>query len=357
MRPIIFIVSILLISCTSVSEQDFFSYLLSESETTGNLSEIEVNHYGCTGLHLGNCMIRYPYLVTENDGEHLYVISDMDSRNLVGKFCKRGRAWNEPLSALPVSEIYVKDGDLMADLFSYHDGKVLEWNISQSIEDGKDCYSEIHQLKHLKRHVMPLLSFHNLSDSTIIGYNSAQNAVSDELTCSPSYEIYSIDTGNLIKRHSLFNKIHLKTKDDRYKSKNFLALSDDIKPDRKRLVYAMRYMPVISIMDLSSGSVKGIILKDKRKFTHRKRISHFIDIQADDNYIYTLYYGQERKHKDSYPELFYVFDWDGNLVKEFHLSHHASEMCMDSDRIYLYNLDSDCLMYIEKESIMKYINH
>lgn len=334
-------------SCSTVTEQDFFTFPLTEIEKSGSLTELPVDEICKTGQNLSGCIISYPYLITKSSGEYLFSISDLSSGELYGQYCRRGRAANEPLSSLPLTKIYEKDDFLYADLFSYPDNKVLKWDITASLESRKDVYGSVRMLNHEKFKSIPLISIHMLSDSTLLSYNSAQNSRTNQLEDSPCYETYSIMSGDLKGKYELFNRIHRETHDDLYTSKNFLALSDCLKPDKTKLVFAMWYMPVLNILDLQSGHVHGVLLNDCQHFTYKKRVAHFIDVQADDSFIYALYFGKERVDKSMYPELLYVFDWDGRLIREFHLSHPASALCLDDNFLYMYNLDSDLLMGVD----------
>ena len=48
--------------------------------------------------------------------DYIVSVSNVTTGELIGKFCKRDRAWEEPMNGLPLQELYVEDGDLKADM-------------------------------------------------------------------------------------------------------------------------------------------------------------------------------------------------------------------------------------------------
>ena len=40
--------------------------------------------------------------------DYIVSVSNVTTGELIGKFCKRGRAWEEPMNGLPLQELYVE---------------------------------------------------------------------------------------------------------------------------------------------------------------------------------------------------------------------------------------------------------
>ena len=52
---------------------------------------------------------------------------------------------------------------------------------------------------------------------------------------------------------------------------------------------------------------------------HQESPIHYLDISVTEDYVYALYSGRNYKDKAFQGNLLRVFDWNGKLVKEFHL--------------------------------------
>ena len=340
-----------LMSCNRIDEQDFFKFDIVDADSPDMVTPVEVDNMINTGVKLMDCAISYPYVFSNESGDHLFGITDISSGKYLGKWCLRGNGPEEPLYVLPITDIYNIGEDMIADLFSYHGGKLLTWNISESLRSDTDVYDDVIKIDYSEQPV-PFFSVYRVCDSLTLVYDTRQNAYVNEMIAAPSYDLYDTSSGNLVKRFDLFNMFVSKSSGRHFTSKSYLSVSDCMKPDKSRIAFAMRYMPVISVLDLKSGQVKGIRLKDAKSFTTRKLICHFVDISADDDYIYALYYGRERVD-GSFPEILHIFDWEGNWVSTRKLSHHASALQVSNDRLYLYNFDSDILMDISLEKLKK----
>ena len=96
--------------------------------------------------------------------EYFFSVSDFKTGNLLGRYCRRGRSGNEPISMLPIMEFY--NEDLKTNLFSYHDSKVFVWNISKTFETGLDTYDKIITLHPENGDWLPLMSFYRLQDKS-----------------------------------------------------------------------------------------------------------------------------------------------------------------------------------------------
>ena len=334
----------LVLSCARIDEQDFFRFNLVDSESPSEIESVEIDTVINTGAKLVDCAIAYPYLFSNESGDNLFSVTDISTGSYLGQWCRCGRGPEEPLYVLPISELYHKGNDLFADLFSYHGGKLLVWNVSESLRSDTDVYEGVVNLEYSEQ-VVPFRSLHRICDSLVLVCDTRLSPSVDEMIAAPSYDLYNTHSGKFVSGYNLFNMIVKKTSNPRFTSKSFLSISDCMKPDRTKIAFAMRYMPVINILDLKSGEVKGIRLKGAKGFTTRKQVCHFVDISADDDYIYALYYGKERVD-GSFPEILHVFDWGGNWVSTKKLSHHASALQVSSGRLYLYNFGSDALMSI-----------
>lgn len=352
------ITSLICLIFASCSEQptkeDFFMFPITEihdiKEQILSLSRIED-----PGADMDCCSIKDSLLFSFDGGKKYgFSITNINNGDLIGQYCARGRSWKEPLSLLPIFEFYEENDSLMTVLFSYLDHKVFFWNITASLRDGKDHYRKITKIAPDRSRTLPLLSFYLLDSSRLIVYNSEQIAEINEMVKVPAYEIYDTDKGALLRKFDLFNFVEYHTGDPYYSSKSFLSCTDCIKPDRTKIAFAMAHFPQINILDINTGNVTGFSIKDAMQFSAKENIYHFSSIKADDNYIYTLFFGKpfDMTNYDSVPDILYVLDWQGNIIKKFRLEYHFTTLNLDNGRLYFSHNARGGLYFIDVDKLV-----
>lgn len=331
---------LLLPSCAdNVREQDFFRFRLCDVHPACPVVELETNVSETRAFSGPDCIVRDSIMIALTRTEHLFAVSDLSTGNPVGLFCRKGRSWNEPLSALPLSETYVKSGDLVADVFSFMDSKLFVWNISQSMKTKTDVYENVIRLGDGRNAPVPWMSFYRLDDHSVIAYNSMQAAMSQYAENAPVYEIYDTSSGEKARELKLFNAVNAETDSPMFTSKIFLSNVDCIKPDRSKLCFCMSYMPVYCILDIESGEAVGYRIKGLDAFAPREQRWHFADVQTDGKYIYALYSGEIlfNEQGTDIPNILYVMDWDGNLKLKCRLGQRFTGLDVDNGCLYMGN--------------------
>lgn len=334
------------ISCSNLDERDFFNFVVEEVEDSVPSRILSVNNIGNVSAKLDGCVIADGLIVSyDGKNDDFFAITDLQADSLIGKFCSKGRSWNAPVSAIPLSELMRDSLGLVANVFSFADGKLLEWCVSQSINNGKTEYRSIIDLKSGNIGILPLMSVYSINRQTVIAYNSGQ--ITDNRYCAPAYEVYDLKDGNIIKRYELFNNLESITDDGIYTPRVYLSNQDCVRPGRKKLAFGMFYMPIWAILDTDTGECKGMRLGGKRAFDQHKRICHFMDMQCDNDFIYALYWGSEARGLEDYPGLLYVFDWEGRIVNKLKIPERFTNLQLDGDRLYFLNFLHDSLAYVD----------
>lgn len=336
---VLLIIALSVCSC-GTEEQKFFRFGIKAIDGTCPVSDIETADLGENQNAVGpDCLVRDSVVISQTRSEYLFDVSEFGSGDLLGSYCRRGRAWNEPLSALPLYETYVKSRDLCADIFSFMDSKLFVWNITQSLAQHRDVYDEIVRIKDADATGTPWMSFYRIDSTKIIAYNSMQLAASPDAEYAPRYEIYDVANGEKLKELDLFNAVDLETGSDMFTSKMFLSNVDCIKPDRTKLFFAMSYMPVYGVLDIKEGKAVGYRVKGLVPFSPKEQRWHFADVQADDDNVYALYSGELMfsENGTDIPNILYVIGWDGALKKKFVLNGRFTQISLDNGHLYLRN--------------------
>lgn len=341
-----------LFSCSDKTEDFFFRHEICSIDDVA-VEYLEVEHLGVSTYPLDMSTIVDGILISYLPlQERLFALSSLENGEMFGAYVKKGRGRDEAIMTLPICETYTRDSSINALLLSVPDGKLMEWNISKSIDCGRDIFEDAVSVTSGRNKSLPFSSLYKLSDSLIVGYNSGQYG--DEVYLEPRYEIYNTKSGELVCGIDLYDQHDVKSYDNQYSARVFLSVQDSKKPDCSKLASGMFYMPVLNIIDVSSNEIIGIKVKGQKPFSAEKRICHYMDVTSDNEYIYALYCGRKLKGNGDCPDLLYVFDWDGQILHKFKLNVGATSIDLDSGRLYLLNYLSGDINYINLSAICKY---
>lgn len=291
--------------------------------------------------NLDDCLIRDSLIICMNNGaSSLFDIIKMDTGETLGSFCHIGRAREEVLSSLPLRSVYRSPtGDLCADIFSITEGKLLQWNISTSIHSGEAIYDKICFLS--KDQFPPFTSILRVNGNKLVVFDAGVNAFASKLERTPDYREFDINTESFSRSYDLFKKINAGAENKHFPSIAYYNCVDCLNSKGDKLAVAMCFMPVISVIDVKSGKAIGFKIKGERDFSSQEPRSCFVDVQADDKYIYALYSGKaiDFEHGLELPESLFVMDWNGNMVGKYLLGKPFSRIHLDGDTLFFTHPD------------------
>ena len=267
--------------------------------------------------------------------DHIVSISNTSTGELLGNFCKRGRAWDEPIDVMPLQEIYVDDGELKADLLSYNDSKLFTWNISKSLKTGRDVYDHIIRLELGKGKVCSIPSYRRINKNHVLCFNSKETRGYDKNDV-PEFCIYNTDSGQYAKGYELFSVPDIELNPDQ-SYRDFYSNRFTVKPDGSKVFVAMCLMPAYSLINLKQDTTESFLLTDLKPCRSDVARWYFADIQSDNDLIYALYSGEPLYNPkgDDIPKTMYVFDWNGNLRMKLSLPDRFTEINIDNGTMYL----------------------
>jgi hypothetical protein len=128
------------------------------------------------------------------------------------------------------------------------------------------------------------------------------------------------------------------------------------KPSGDKFVAPYRYTDRIEIYDIKGDTIiekQGPEIfdpvyetKERNGFYYmaktKKTRKAFVNGAVTDNYIYLLYSGHYRVEENwSHGKTLYVFDWEGNPVKQIDLDRYIYTFAVSSDDKDLYSFDED----------------
>lgn len=291
--------------------------------------------------NLDDCLIRDSLVFCLSNGNStLFDILKLDTGERVGSFCHVGRAGEEVLSSLPLRSVYRNEaGELFADIFSIMDGKLMRWNISSSIHSGKDVYDKICFLS--KDQFPPFTSILRVNGNKLVVFDAGVNAFASKLERIPDYREFDINAESFSRSYDLFKQINAKAENSHFPSIAYYNCVDCVNPKEDKLAIAMSFMPVISVIDVNSGKARGFKIKGERDFSAQEPRSCFVDVQADDKYIYALYSGKaiDFEHGLELPDILFVMDWDGSMIGKYQLGMPFSRIHLDGETLFFTHPD------------------
>lgn len=329
-------------SCSQALEKDLIKCDIRQTGYPEETVALEVHAAGQEGPDLMSAIIRDSLVISqERSSSYLFSISGLRSGELKMMCCRKGRAGNEPVSAIPVRDVFEEDGDMKAYVYSYKDSEIFEWNISESLSSGSDVYDRVVRISAPGQDggMLSLMSCYALDGNSVIARNSRQDPQKEEFLDVPVYETYSLTDGMRTDVYdSMFSYSEVPVENESFRPKYYLSGSDCISPDRSRIAYVMGYMPYLVTLDLGSGESVAFRLTGEPAFDPSEERWCFTSVQADDTRIYALYYGGniDDKDFDACPDKLYVFDWNGRLLKEIRLDRHFTDLSLDVANSMLY---------------------
>lgn len=271
----------------------------------------------------------------------------------IGSFCPIGHGNGEFIAISPIRQIYQENGDFKTIMFAPNESKMLIWNISQSLRSGRTVYEYIGDYS---RKDTPV----SYSKQVIIGYDSIlvytpslHISSSDQLTI-PQYQIRTLKSNEQIKEFQLFDHT-INNTDSRVLPESFLDASFSIKPDRKKFVEAMNWLPQINIVDVKTGEIDGYRKKnvqDENIFSSNMENALFCYkcVVSDNQFIYALWAGKKSMnlHSDVGYQTIDIYDWSGKLLRKCQVESGINELAIDVQDGALYGWN------IEQQMIYKY---
>lgn len=320
-------------------EQSFFQYHLTVLKDRIPVREISLEKHQEDTINLAECVIKDSIVITPSRGDYLFEVCSLSSGSEPLFLCRKGRAANELVSSAPLSEIIERGGDRCAYLYSVSENKCFLWNIDKSLGAGEDVFDRYIRFD---SDIAPvLMSIWWLDEDSILAFDSSQNPYKTSELNAPRYVKYSVSDGKQIGEYDLFNSMDVPVS-SAIPAAVLLSSVDCIRPDRKKVAFAMSYMPILSILDIDSGEAEGYMLPD----THHLELDvlrwHFADIAADEDYIFALYSGNELYNGNGtdIPDIMYVFDWNGKALQKIRLGNRFTNIQLDRDILYFTSPDN-----------------
>lgn len=288
----------LLIVCISCSEKyDDNKYF------NGDIRKIEDNSGVVRKIALKSVVLNGPnygyiavydslmFFLNSKLPNHFYNIFNINTGEEIGNFCNRGGGPEESAAFGPISQFFKVGNELKTLLFAPHEERLVIWNITQSIiqgttiidkiipyawrdENGGACYNEMY-----------------LRNDNILLARVDPFPLNDEESTLLFYQKRTLDTNKALKNYSIYKQA-IKNEEAPVIPEAFFASADVFKPDGTKVVQVIGHLPQLNVLDFETGQVVGYRMEggdDFSVFQGKRNVkNYYVEVQADDNYIYAL---------------------------------------------------------------------
>ena len=192
-------------------------------------------------------------------------------------------------------------------------------------------------------------------------YNDSTYIATSSSPSSKKFHFINKKNGELQETKGEFKNIPTEIKLNQIP--NFFQSSFGVNLKLNKVVNAYRWMDIIEIFDINTDksmyirspiNIKNKLINDLSGEISLERGGDakecFVDIAYSDDYIYGLFSGNEDNLPEAYlSNIIYVFDWDGNPIKQLNLNRKVMSISVNQNdkRIYSFDLDAGEVIYLD----------
>lgn len=183
--------------------------------------------------------------------------------------------------------------------------------------------------------------------------------LSDDEATLLFYQKRTLDTNEALKNYSIYKQA-IKEGEASLISEAYFASADAFKPDGTKAVQVMGHLQQLNILDFETEQVVGYRMEGGESFSALREKTniknYYVEVQADDNYIYALYWGKDRWGMSEIPYIntIHVFDWHGRLVQKVETDYDIDKMFLDTvrNRLYITRPKADDIFYLNLDEVV-----
>lgn len=244
-------------------------------------------------------------------------------------------------------------------LFAPNEEKLFVWNITQSIARGTTIMDRVIPFAWRDENRGACYNEMYLQDDNTLLARVDPVPLSDDEATLLFYQKRTLDTNEALKNYSIYKQA-IKEGEASLISEAYFASADAFKPDGTKAVQVMGHLQQLNILDFETGQVVGYRMEGGESFSalrEKKNIkNYYVEVQADDNYIYALYWGKDRWGMSEIPYIntIHVFDWHGRLVQKVETDYDIDKMFLDTvrNRLYVTRPKADDIFYLSLDEVV-----
>lgn len=353
--PLVFSLGLLIlvmgvVSCGSRhSDGEYFNGRIAEVAIPSQIDTLEGRELFLEDFLTGNPMVYDSIIImlSGNYPDHYISVYNVNNNENIGDFLQKGRGPEEYIGIGYFDRVYIEDSELKSLMYAYNQDKIIDWNISRSLREGKTVADTVRDFKRQSGMGMCYGYVFRIDDDRVLARANSEKLTHNSPEYSlPSYLTIDVNTGEVENTLQLLKKPFYNNNLEGVIGQEILLSSvDRINPDGNKLVSAMSHLGMIGITDLGSGTTKWFRIAGTPGVSYLNGNFSDIDVfywdvDAYGDNIYALYVDQpfERllEQRNISSNTVHVFDWDGNFVKVLHLSEDVNNIAFDPVNRILY---------------------
>ena len=345
------------ISCHKNDDSTYFNGEIRSFEVLKDIKRVGLKSVSLSGANYGWLSVYDSLMIFRNPklADCFFSVFNVDTGEELGTFCNKGGGPDELADCHKIFNFFKEGNELKSLLLGIYEEKLLIWNITKSVKQGTTVIDSIIPYVAEKANKgAPYSSFFYQRENALLAKVQSFSLGGGNATL-PFYQKRTIDTNKLLENYSIYKK-SVKNSNASTMVQTFYSSNDVCKPDGTKIVQAMLYLPQLNILNVETGQVVGCRMKggpDFSIFENEEDINnvYYIGVQADDNYIYTLYWGKETwgRFDIPYVNTIHIFDWEGNFVQAVETDRGLDAMWIDPirNRLYVTSPKVDDVFYLD----------
>lgn len=331
----------LILIITSCKESSIFTACVKTIDSP-NVIDLQVENIKTDYIYSQYFAVYDTLLITTlpNTTEYNFYIADLKNNKFLGAFMRRGQGPNEYLGLSPLKRFESKEDNLVALTFEPHHRELLEWNISKSLECGKDSVLHYGTYENANNNGLTYTGIYHIGNGKYLGQTSGYLLENEKLL--PTYWI--MDGKNIAPNQGLsIVKDMISNESSVIPDNVFFSSVWSLSPDNTKIVDAMQWLNQINVLNITNGSihsyrVKGSPNESIFKTNMKGAIYQYHDVVCNDNSIFALYYGEPFTASKHCEGCYWIheFDWEGNFVNRYRLPIPLYRLWMDTPSKNLY---------------------
>lgn len=354
------------VSCNNKSSDfDIFNGSIKNIEDSISQKEVIFNEIEFNDPCYGELAVydTLAYFMNDQLPSHWYQVFNLKTRDEIGKFVMKGNGSEEFTPVSCIDNFFVENNELRTLIFEVNKERAHIWNISKSLTENSTVIESQVTIPWKKENKGACFNEVFIRDRNTAYAKVQSMPINEHEATLPYYQIIDLRNGDKKSEIHIFKKNVVNKKVEIIPEVLFDS-HDVMKPDGTKIAQAMLNVPQLNIIDTESKITEGSLLNYNMTLSDletRKELNiYFIRVCADDNYIYTVYYGKKLWGADDIPCInnLFVFDWAGQLVSKITTKHCIDQIAVDNVNKILYTTSpmDEKLYYIKTDELVGNVN-
>lgn len=342
----------MLVACTD--SRSFFVAGVEHVTEPDEIIDLEVRKIEADNVYSQFFAVHDSLLISSrpNSNDDIFYVANLNNNEFLGSFMHRGQGPSEYLGLNPIRRIERNGDDLVALTYEPNRRELIEWNITKSIETGKDSVLHLGIFSNSNDMGFIYSDIYRISKSKYLGYTPA--FFDEGVFQQPLFSVFD-GCENAPEKGISFVRDDFSIEEVKEAKRSIFSGVWSLHPDNTKIANAMTWLEQINIIDLKNDEVKSYRVNGSPeeslfKTEMKNAVYQYYDIVCNNNAIYALYRGD---NSDDFKGCLWLheYDWNGNFKKKYKLPVSIMRLWLDasSDNLYGYNEPEDAIfrLYVD----------